>query len=156
MKSSGTSRVLAGVPFDRWIKGAADHTEHGLGADIGWKSQTSPPTRLFIQPPEIRGLRNEIALSEYSAPRNIEVVGELVGADTDRKSFHFKTETKQSIYGRFSDAITAEHRAQLPAPYTAKLRVTTQTLYATEKEENDYFLLSLEPKESDEAEERQR
>jgi hypothetical protein len=137
--------------MDKW---AADHSAHGLGADINWKIQAPNPTRLFIQPPEISGLRNAIALSDYSAPRNIEVVGELVGADTDRKSFHFKTETRQSIYGRFTDAITTEHRAQLPAPYTAKLRVTTQTLYATEQEENDYFLLSLEPKESDEAEER--
>ena len=137
--------------MDRW---AADHTDHGLGADIGWKTQTSSPTRLFIQPPEISSLRNAISLSAYSAPRNIEVVGVLVGADMDRKSFHLKTETKQDIRGRFFDAITAEHRAQLPAPYTAKLRITTQTLYATEQEEDAYFLLSLEPKEAYEAKKR--
>lgn len=129
--------------MDKW---AADHTEHGLGADIGWNIQTPNATRLFIQPPEITSLRNAIALSDYSAPRNIEVIGQLVGADTDRKSFHFKTETRQDIYGRFADAITQEHRAQLPAPYTAKLRVTTQTLYATDERPDAYFLLSLEPR----------
>jgi hypothetical protein len=129
--------------MDRW---AADHVNSGLGADIGWKAQSVSPQRLFIQLPEISGLRNAISLSDYSAPRTIEVVGILVGADMDRKSFHFKTEKRQDLRGRFLDAITADHRVQLPASYTAKLRVTTQTVYATEQEEADYFLLSLEPR----------
>ncbi len=137
--------------MDTW---AADHTDHGLGADIGWKIQTPAPKRLFIQPPEIGSLRRAISLSAYSEPKNIEIVGELHGADTDRKSFHFKTETGQDIYGRFSDAITPEHRAQLPAPYMAKVRVTTQTLYATEREADDYFLLSLEPRDAYEVKKR--
>lgn len=136
--------------MDKW---AADHADYGLGADIGWKAQTVQPQRLFIQPPEITSLRNAISLSDYSAPRIIEVIGDLVGADMDRKSFHLKTETKQDIRGRFADAITSEHRAQLPAPYIAKIRVTTQMLYATEKEEDDYFLLSLEPREHGQAKE---
>lgn len=136
--------VTAIRQMDRW---AADHADYGLGADIGWRAQTANPKRLFIQPPEISSLRNAISLSAYSAPRTIEVVGLLVGADMDRRSFHLRTETNQHIRGRFSDAITAEHRAQLPAPYTAKLRLTTQTLYATEQEEDAYFLLSLEPRE---------
>ncbi len=128
--------------MDRW---AADHVSYGLGADIRWKTQTANPKRLFIQPPEISGLRNAILLSDYSAPRTIEVVGVLVGADMDRKSFHFKTEARQDLRGRFLDAITTEHRVQLPAPYTAKIRVTTQTVYSTNEEEDEYFLLSLTP-----------
>jgi hypothetical protein len=136
--------------MDKW---AADHLSYGFGADISWKSQTASPTRLFVQPPQIKNLRNAISLSDYSAPRDVDVIGMLWGADLDRKSFHFKTETKQDIRGRFSDAITLDHRAQLPAPYTAKLRITTQSLYATEQEEDDYFLLSLEPREHEQAKE---
>ncbi len=126
--------------MDRW---ADDHISYGLGADIRWKAQSASPKRLFLQAPEISGLRNAILLSDYSAPRTIEVVGVLVGADMDRKSFHFKTEARQDLRGRFLDAITTEHRVQLPAPYTAKLRVTTQTTYATNQEEDEYCLLSL-------------
>jgi hypothetical protein len=126
--------------INRW---ARIHVEYGLGADIQWKGEKT--SRLFVQPPQIANLRNVIMSSAKAEPHEATVRGTLVGADMDRKSFHFKTETRQDIRGHFDDAITTEHRAQLPAPYIARLRIATTVIYATGEEDNDYFLISLEP-----------
>jgi hypothetical protein len=132
--------------MDKW---AIDHTALGFGADIQWKSRQAASSRLFIQLPEIQNLKNAISLSSEATPREVVISGRLVGADADRKSFHFKTE-KQDIYGRFTNAITDEHKAAVPADYIATFRVKTRTLYSVEQDEDDYFLLSLAPRYPDE------
>lgn len=132
--------------MDKWASG---HADAGLGADIRWQHPSADKATLFIQVPEIQNLRSAISLSSDVEHREITVAARLVGADIDRKSFHLKTETKQDIHGNFSDAITDEHRAQIPADYMATLRVTTRTVYSSDEREDAYFLVALRPRETD-------
>jgi hypothetical protein len=126
---------------------AEDHATWGLGADIEWKGQKPNGAHLFIQLPEILNLRNTISLSSEIEEKEVEIFGELIGADINRKSFHIQTDgTPKDIRGHFSDAITAQHKAQLPAFYLAKLRRTVRVIYSTDQEDEQYFLLSLEPR----------
>jgi hypothetical protein len=80
------------------------------------------------------------------------IEGTLVGADITSKRFHFIADkATTSIRGRFADAISESHKAQLPARYTATIKRTIQATLATEEERVWHFLVDLaEPKQKEE------
>src|SRR5207244_3970180 len=74
------------------------------------------------------------------------IEGTLVGADTKSKRFHFIGDNATtSIRGKFTDAISEEHKAILPTRYTALIKKTVQTTLATEEEKISHFLVRLGP-----------
>ena len=121
------------------------HAAHDLGADIEWRRQEKVRSQLFIQKPELEDLRDAIDEMSDTSEDEIEIIGDLVGADVRRHSFHIKPQAGGDIHGRFADAIDAEHTVELPKPYRARLRKTTKFAYATEEEIVEYFLLTLFP-----------
>ena len=125
-----------------WAKA---HTDHALGADIEWRRQEQVRSKLFIQKPELENLRNVIDEMSDETEEEIEVMGELVGADVRRHTFHIRPQAGSDITGRFADAIDAERTVELPKPYRARLRKTTTFIYSTEEEIEKYFLLALFP-----------
>ena len=125
-----------------WAKA---HADHELGADIEWRRQEQVRSQLFIQKPELENLRNVIDEMSEETEEEIEVVGDLVGADVRRRTFHIRPQAGSDISGRFAVAIDEEHTVELPRPYRARLRKTTKFIYSTEEEKVNYSLLALFP-----------
>jgi hypothetical protein len=69
----------------------------------------------------------------------------LKGADVDAKGFHFVADNGEEMRGRFSDAISESHRAELPKRYFAIIEKTVRIKYSTEEEKPSYFLVSIGP-----------
>jgi hypothetical protein len=126
----------------RW---ASDHVEGGLGADIDWRRNDEVRAQLFIQLPQLEALRATIAETSDNVIEHQSITGTLVGADLNVRSFHITTEGGGEIRGRMSEAIGLEYAVSLPMNYVAQIRKTTKVNYATESEDIDYYLLSLEP-----------
>lgn len=86
-----------------------------------------------------------LAISETSDEIEEEVVliGELVGADTENRKFHFKTSESEDIRGMMSESISLSMVLELPQRYEATIKSTTFINYATEEETTRYHLSNL-------------
>ena len=122
---------------------AKDNVNYGLGADIEWRRQEQVRANLLIQEPELRHLRDVIDEMSEETEEEMEIVGELVGADVKQHTFHLRVEGGGEIRGRFTDAISEDHTVELPKRYIARIRKMTKIIYATEEEQVTYLLLSL-------------
>ncbi|WP_321472137.1 hypothetical protein [uncultured Paludibaculum sp.] len=119
---------------------ASHHADHSMGADIEWRRVNEVRASLFIQPPELRELRDAIALTSDVRSTKVEVAGELVGIDVDRRTFHLRVE-KEDYIGLLSDDI--RHAVEVPKHYHAMVEERTITKYSTDEEKTTRILLSL-------------
>lgn len=143
------ARSLGPATVRALYKWADDHVKAGLGADIRWRRGEQVRASLLIQRPELERLKQTIDITSDTEEVEIDLTGELVGADIKSHTFHM-TSGDTEYRGRFTDAIGPEHAVTLPKTYRAKVRKTTKIYYSTDKEDVSYFLLSLEPVEPDE------
>ena len=123
-----------------WAKA---NTQYKLGTAIEWKRDSQVRAEVMIQAPEFAALSESLEKIGVHDERTITPSGTLVGADIKSHVFHFVTIDDQDIRGRFADAISEKQAAQLPGRYTAIIRKTTDTTYATEEEKVTYFLEHL-------------
>lgn len=137
------AKKLGPPPVRAMYRWASDHVEYGLEADIEWRRREQVRSSLFVQEPQLEQLRKIIAETSDETEEELEVIGNLVGADVSRKTFHIETTGGGEIRGIFADAISEEHTVVLPKPYSAKIRKRTKIVYSTEEEQVSYFLLSL-------------
>lgn len=148
-KSASVEEVAAlverfGIPpiiqLSRWVNA---HVEFRSGADVEWHTKERTTSSVLIQHQEFKRLQD--AIETVSAPKEIEQVmpGMLVGANTSRHTFQMILDSGEEISGTFSDAISQEHKVELPKHYQAMIRKTTQIKEATEQEEISYFLVQL-------------
>jgi len=135
------------APIRALYKWADDHVKAGLGADIQWRRGEQVRASLLVQRPELERLKQTIDVTSDTEEVELDLTGELVGADIKSHTFHM-TSGDMEYRGRFTDAIGPEHAVTLPKTYRAKVRKTTKIYYSTEKEDVFYFLLRLEPVES--------
>jgi hypothetical protein len=100
---------------------------------------------VLIQEPEFRALSETLESIAGRTEQAIVHSGTLVGADISSHRFHFVTANDDDIRGNFSDAISESQVAQIPRRYSAVIRKTTETTYATDEEVVKYFLEKLDP-----------
>jgi hypothetical protein len=115
----------------------------GAGADIKWKKGKENEYQLFIQTPQLEGLRDAISQTSEEIETIVEMSGELVGLDVDTKRFHMKVEGPDDIKGGVSPIIGTRKTLEVPKHYTAEVQVKRKIYYATDKEDVAYFLLNL-------------
>jgi len=146
VKNIGKAPIVA---IYEWAKSNA---ANNAGAAIDWQRERETRDSILLQAPEFAALSEIIERTSEITESTESVEGTLVGADTKSKRFHFIADNATvSIRGKFSDAISDKHKAQLPARYTATIKKTVQTTLATEEEKVAHFLMSLgEPKQSQE------
>ena len=137
------AKRLGPPPVRAIYKWATDHVESGLGVDIEWRRREQVRSSLFIQAPQLEQLREVIAETSDEKEEELEVVGNLIGADVKRKTFHLETVEGGEIKGVFVDAISTEQTVELPKPYNARVRKRTKIVYSMEEEKTEYFLLRL-------------
>ena len=136
---------LGPPPVRAMYRWANDHIAGDIEASIEWRRKEEIRSSLFVQKPQLEQLRKVIEETSDETEEELDVTGNLVGADVNRKTFHIETEGGGEIRGTFADAISEEHTVTLPKPYGARIRKTTTIVYSTEEERTSYLLLSLRP-----------
>jgi hypothetical protein len=130
------------VAIHDWAKTSAHYQ---AGAAIEWRRSDAIRNEVFIQPQEFSALQSSLERMSEKTESELAVTGILVGADTKSRRFHFVVDDlDEDVRGRFSDAISDSHQAEIPMRYVAHLHKTTQITFATEDEEVAYFLERLE------------
>lgn len=125
----------------QWAKA---NSQHRLGTGIEWRRKEKMRAEVLIQAPEFTALSE--TLDNIADRRELMIApkGTLVGADIKSHRFHFVTVNDEDIRGSFSDAISDSQVAEIPHAYSAIIRKTTETKYATDEEIVTYFLEKLE------------
>lgn len=136
------ARQLGPAPVRALYRWANHHADHGMGADIEWRRVNEIRASLFIQCPELRTLRDAIALTSDIRSAKAEVAGELVGIDVERRTFHLRVED-EDYTGSLSDDI--RQAVEVPRRYRAVIEERTITKYSTDEEKTSRVLLSLSP-----------
>jgi hypothetical protein len=146
VKAVGKAPIVA---IYEWAK---NNAANNAGAAIDWQRERTTRDSVLLQAPEFAALSETIEKTSEIIETIESFEGTLVGADVKSKRFHFIADNATaSIHGRFSDAISEEHKAELPARYMAVIRKTVQTTFATEEEKISYFLSKLDdPKQPEE------
>ncbi|MGA8151263.1 MAG: hypothetical protein WB952_09965 [Terriglobales bacterium] len=126
----------------QWAKA---NSQHRMGTAIEWRRSEKVRAEVLIQAPEFTALSE--ALDNIADRRELMIAprGTLVGADIKSHRFHFVTDDDDDLRGAFSDAISESQVAEVPHKYSAIIRKTTETKYATDEELVTYFLEKLEP-----------
>lgn len=137
------AKKLGPPPVRAMYQWANDHVESGLGVDIEWRRREQVRSNLFVQEPQLERLKEVIEETSEEKEEEFEVVGNLIGADVKRKTFHLETVGGGEMKGVFADAISTEQTVELPKPYSARIRKRMKIVYSMEEEKTEYFLLRL-------------
>jgi hypothetical protein len=139
VKQIGKAPIVA---IYEWAKSNAGNN---AGAAIDWQREKETRDSVLLQATEFAVLSDTIERTSDVTETTEPIEGTLVGADIKSKRFHFIADNAlASIRGKFIDAISDEHKAQLPARYTAMIKKTVHTTLATEEEKVLHFLVSLD------------
>lgn len=123
---------------------AFHHDNLGLGVSIEWRREKTIRNRLLTQQPEFERLHKTIEETSEQTVMEIEVTGELEGADVSKKTFHIKSDTGEDFKG-FTDVINESQTVELPKRYKATIIRKEQIKYSTEEELVSHQLIKLEP-----------
>jgi hypothetical protein len=134
------ARQFGPGPVRALYQWASHHADHGMGADIEWRRIDEVRASLVIQLPELRELRDAIALTSDVRTAKVEVAGELVGIDVERRTFHLRV-NGEDYTGALSDDIRPA--VEVPKHYKAVIEERTVTKYSTDEEKTARVLLSL-------------
>ena len=132
------------APIRKMYTWAWNQVQAGLGSEIQWRRKQEVRASLFIQPPELEALERAIAATSEEVEDTFEFTGRLIGADIKAHTFHIEYEGAD-IRGKMSENIGLEASVELPRLYKAKITKRTKIHYALEKEDVNYFLISLYP-----------
>lgn len=129
------------VKFRSWVKA---HVAFAAGAGIEWQLSTEEAVpRLLVQLQEFQTLERVIEEASVQTDPPRFVTGMLVAANVERHTFELRLDNGEPLSGKFVDAINAQHTAELPKRYVAKIVTTRKITPATEKEELSHFLEEL-------------
>lgn len=137
---------VVGIPTIRRIYGWAEtHVINDLSADIQWRRQEDPRSRIVKQPPELKHLKEIIEATSEVEIHELNLHGLLVGLDTDYGTFHMKFEESEDIRGELAEEFVYDPSYSLNLAYTAHMVKSTTTHYAYEREEVRWKLVRLTP-----------
>jgi len=134
-----------GVPpvakLSKWVDA---QVQFAAGAGIEWQMSAQPNApRLLLQLQEFKTLQEAIKEASVRTDPPVLMTGLLVAANTSKHTFEMRLDSGERLRGTFADAINAEHTAELPRRYVAKVITTRKIKPATEQEELSHFLEEL-------------
>lgn len=146
-KEVGAASVSA---MYRWV---SDHVVSGTGAEIKWMRKQTEVAAGTFEKHQLADLGRAIEQTGEETEEILNVVGELVGADINRHTFHLVFEEAEEIRGTMTESIGLEYTVELPRRYMAEIRKTSFVNYAKDEEYVKYHLLELkdaqQPREPD-------
>lgn len=132
---------LGAAPVKRVYEWANNHAQSGLGADITWRREEEVRFRLFAEAMQFEQLVRTIELTGGQSESEITFVGELLGIDVTRHTFHMRFDNEGEVFGKKAKLIDNEY--VVPRRYTATLRKTVTINYSKEEDDVEYYLISL-------------
>ena len=125
----------------RWTRA---HTAFGYGVDIQWKGVGGHEVQIRLQKEQVEKLTQD--LSQTTIDTSVESVGTLIAVESDVRRFRFDADDGTLVEGSYTDAITEEHAASVPARYTAHfLKSVAVVSEEGEEPKRMHTLLRLEP-----------
>jgi hypothetical protein len=117
------------------------HAGNHFGAGIEWRRGNEIKGSITVGRNQFETLRDE--LSQITIETKLTVDGELKAVDMDSSKFRIRSDSGEEFEGYFGEAITSEHRATLPARYSATITRSTKVVPVEVEEEPSYTLISL-------------
>ncbi len=146
-KEVGAASVSA---MYRWV---SDHVASGTGAEIKWMRNQAEVVAGTFEKHQLADLGRAIEQTSEETEETLNVVGDLVGADINRHTFHLVFEEAEEIRGTMAESIGLEYTVELPRRYMAVIRKISFVNYAKDEEYVKYHLLELkdaqQPREPD-------
>lgn len=136
---------LGPAPIRALFRWADAHVRWFISAEIEWRRGDEVRQRALIQMPEFRQLQQAISATSDDETQELNLTGEMVGADVSNRTFHFRTDDGADVRGNSGGVIDQTHSVELPKRYAAKVRKTTKVLFSTDEEKVAYDLLQLDP-----------
>lgn len=123
-----------------WVN---DHVSANLGVDIQWIANNNSIAKITTGIGHLRNLKLAIEETSDMEENVFEARGWLVGADTQRHTFHMVFEEADEVRGKMSESIGDAYTVELPQQYIATIKKTAFINYATAEEIVTYFIESL-------------
>lgn len=137
-------RKLGPVPVAAMYRWVETHVVHHYGVQIEWKRTDQEPRTMLCQFEQLEVLRAELSRATIETILNVN--GDLSAVDMDEFAFRITTDDGEKIEGQFSDAISPEHRANLPGRYAATIIKETKIVEGPNGEQEvTYSLQKIEP-----------
>lgn len=123
------------------------HTTHQLSVDVQWKRREEGRGSLLMQTSDFEQLKAIIAATSDYNEEIVDVdVANLVGLDTDKKTFHLKYGDAEDISGKWADTAVISESLPVPGLYPARLLKKTRVHYSYDQEAVAYELLTIAQK----------
>jgi hypothetical protein len=126
-------------------KWSQHHAEVGAGAEIQWKRGDEIRSEILLQPQELARLQSVIEETSDEREETFTWPGVLLGGDVKTGAFHMSFEGGNEIRGKMARDLSPENPLTLRERYRATIRKSTITTLATDRVEELYELLSIEP-----------
>jgi hypothetical protein len=139
---SEIARELGPEPITAINDWLAVHIRHGYGLGLEWNSDRTTKRRTEILPSEMTSLQTSIA--ELTTEMTLVLRAELFAVNVREKTFELHPDGEDEIEGTFTDAITAEHAASVPARYKATVIKTMRMVKTKKDRQITYVLTKLE------------
>jgi transposase-like protein len=138
------AKRLGPVPVQAVYKWVDVHVAHRFGVGIEWRRDDEHHRAVTVQREEFAILKEELARTTTEA--TIKGAGDLVIVDSVNREFTIIMDDGQEIVGAYTDAITREHAASVPARYDAEILKSTKVVsVGGEVDAETYMLKKLSP-----------
>jgi hypothetical protein len=136
------TRRLGPSTVNAMFRWAEVHTRNRFGVGIEWRRDLSQKRELVLPAERVATLKESLARTTIET--QITVTGELVAADFEKSQYRLHGDDGEDYSGRYSDAITRDHTAVLPARYSATIkRVSKVVLPPDGKDVPEFHLMKL-------------
>jgi hypothetical protein len=135
------ARRLGPEPVKAMYDWAEAHVTHGYGVGIEWRRSEAQTRDMTVQFEEMVVLRDQ--LKKTTIDTRIEATGDLVAVDMDARTFRIRQDDGDEIEGTFTNAISSDQAARIPARYLADIVKQSKVVQALEEPEPDTFALQL-------------
>jgi hypothetical protein len=126
--------------FYRWL---VAHVEGGVSVGIDWQRNREIRASAIAQLNQLIRLQELIGSVSDQSATTFRVAGTLLGADSNPKRFHFKTDKNEEFRGTYEDAISPALHPELYKKYMATIEKIEVTHYATDEVDVSYHLKKL-------------
>ena len=140
-KIAQMARRLGPEPVKAMYDWAEAHVTHGYGVGIEWRRSEAQTRDMTVQFEEMVVLRDQ--LKKTTIDTRIEATGDLVAVDMDARTFRIRQDDGDEIEGTFTNAISSDQAARIPARYLADIVKQSKVVQALEEPEPDTFALQL-------------
>lgn len=127
--------------LSNWVK---NQIKYDLCAEIKWYNDSGVIYQTELSSEHLLNMNQAINETSDENSEEIEIIGTLIGADTNLHNFHMAFSNRDEIKGKMLESLGRNKTLEIPMKYKATLRIETCENYAENKTETKYTLIKLE------------